>query len=159
MLRSVVSGKSIVKTASALAAASLLAVSGMSANANTPQTVTVTIAGLENTNGDIAGCLWRRGDEGFPNCAKGSPMQRQKAPASTGSLTFTDVPPGDYAITVFHDEEQLGKPKTNFLGMPTSPIGLSNNPEIGMANRPTFDKARVTVPPAEPIVIRPRSVF
>jgi uncharacterized protein (DUF2141 family) len=42
-------------------------------------------------------------------------------------MTFTDIPDGTYAISVFHDEDENGELTTNFLGIPKESYGASNN--------------------------------
>lgn len=42
-------------------------------------------------------------------------------------FTFEDLPFGEYAIKIFHDEDNDGELDTNFLGMPTEDYGFSNN--------------------------------
>jgi uncharacterized protein (DUF2141 family) len=42
-------------------------------------------------------------------------------------FSFKDLPFGEYAIKVFHDEDDDGELDTNFLGMPTEDYGFSNN--------------------------------
>ena len=44
-----------------------------------------------------------------------------------------DVEPGDYAVSVHHDDNDNGKMDTNFIGIPKEPIGLSNDavPKFG----------------------------
>lgn len=37
------------------------------------------------------------------------------------------LPPGDYALSVFHDTDDDTKLKRNFIGMPKEPAALSNN--------------------------------
>ena len=119
----------------------------------------VTIKGLRNTAGDVVVCLWRAQDRGFPNCAKGRPWKTLKAPASKPTVTFADVPPGTYAVSMFHDEKRLGRPETNFLGMPKSGIGLANNPTFGPTSRPTFGRASVDVPDTKAISITAKYMF
>ena len=41
--------------------------------------------------------------------------------------TTLELPPGQYAMTVFYDRDDDGKLDTNFIGMPKEPIALSNN--------------------------------
>jgi len=58
-------------------------------------------------------------------------------------IEFVDLPPGDYAVRVLHDENGNGRMDSNPLGMPLEGYGFSNNP---MVMRPaTFDEARFTV--------------
>lgn len=55
-----------------------------------------------------------------------------------------DLPPGDYALSVFQDLEDDGKLARNFIGIPKEPAGLSNNvrPRFGP---PSFADAKFTV--------------
>ena len=43
---------------------------------------------------------------------------------------FGTVPPGDYAIAVFHAEHNEAKVSYGFLGKPKQGVGFSNNPSI-----------------------------
>ncbi len=49
--------------------------------------------------------------------------------ASAGSLDLdcSDLAPGVYAVSCFHDLNGNGKLDTNFFGIPTEPYGFSNN--------------------------------
>ena len=44
-----------------------------------------------------------------------------------------EVEPGDYAVSVHHDDNDNGKMDTNFIGIPKEPTGLSNGavPKFG----------------------------
>lgn len=46
---------------------------------------------------------------------------------NTAILTITDLPKGEYAISMFHDENSDNKMNTNFIGIPKEPYGFSNN--------------------------------
>jgi uncharacterized protein (DUF2141 family) len=50
------------------------------------------------------------------------------APASKGKtrVVITDLPLGEYALAIFHDENANEKLDTNFLGIPKEPLGFSN---------------------------------
>lgn len=54
-----------------------------------------------------------------------------------------DVPPGAYAVRVWHDDDGNGVFDTNFLGRPRDGWAMSGR----VRGRPTFDKARVLVEP------------
>lgn len=43
------------------------------------------------------------------------------------SVTFTNIPKGVYAISVYHDENDNGELDMNFLGIPKEDTGSSNN--------------------------------
>jgi uncharacterized protein (DUF2141 family) len=68
------------------------------------------------------------------------------AVATPGStvVTIDDVPPGEYAAQVFHDEHDDGKVHRNFLGIPTEPIGFSNNAPLHL-HGPKFKEAAFAV--------------
>jgi len=54
------------------------------------------------------------------------------------------LPPGEYALSVFQDEDDNGKLKSNFIGLPKEPAALSNNlrPKFGP---PRYKDARFTI--------------
>lgn len=91
-------------------------------------TVSVTVTGAADERGQIIACLWRDGSN-FPDCNKYKPAQKQIVRLSSPStaIVFTDVAPGNYAVSVAHDRNLDGKVGTNFLGIPNEPVGLSNN--------------------------------
>ena len=52
---------------------------------------------------------------------------KSKIENETATVTFTNVPDGDYAVSCFHDEDDNGK-LNMFMGlMPTEDYGTSNN--------------------------------
>lgn len=42
-------------------------------------------------------------------------------------LTFKDLPDGNYAVSVVHDEDENNELTTNFIGIPKESYGSSNN--------------------------------
>jgi len=54
---------------------------------------------------------------------------------------FEDIPFGEYAVKVFHDENDNGDLDTNFLGIPSEDYGFSNNAS-GTFGPPSWSKAR-----------------
>ncbi|MGI9323581.1 MAG: DUF2141 domain-containing protein [Pseudomonadales bacterium] len=70
-------------------------------------------------------------------------------PAQLGTTTVTvnGFPPGEYAIRVMHDVDGDGELKTNMLGMPKEPWGMSNNAS-GSFGPPKWKDAKFTVPSA-----------
>ncbi len=43
-------------------------------------------------------------------------------------LEIKDLPPGEYAVIVFQDLNGNNELDKSFLGIPTEPVGASNNP-------------------------------
>jgi uncharacterized protein (DUF2141 family) len=57
------------------------------------------------------------------------------------TVTFKDVPAGEYAISIVHDENENGKMDSNFLGIPKEGYGCSNNAK-GFMGPPKWDDAK-----------------
>ena len=51
------------------------------------------------------------------------------ANAREGDLVSTELqlPPGEYALSIFYDSNGNGELDTNFIGIPKEPIAISNN--------------------------------
>lgn len=108
--------------------------------------LTVTIAGVRNADGLVEVCLFNRPDA-FPDCGKDPAVQRRRVPAVQGQVhaRFEGLAAGVYAVSVFHDEKRIGRVETNFLGIPRSGVGASNNPAPRFG-APTFQSAAFTMP-------------
>lgn len=114
--------------------------------------IEVSISGLKNNHGQVGILLFDR-QEGFP-ATREKAVREILLPIQNGNLrhTFTDVPFGEYAVSVMHDENLNKKLDVNFFGMPTEGNGVSNNvknrlgpPKFGQAafkfDRPSYSVA------------------
>jgi len=121
-----------------------------------PASLAVTVTGLKAAQGKLVACLWRD-KAGFPSCAKSRTARRLTLPvsATTMQVSFPDLAPGNYAVTVEHDENGDGKMSHNFIGMPTEGVGISNNP----GGMPGFEKSLVRIGGAGAITVRMRYLF
>jgi len=63
--------------------------------------------------------------------------------ANTLTIKFGDMPSGEYAITLFHDENENGVLDKNLLGIPTEGYGFSNNRNT--MGQPDFAEAKFDV--------------
>lgn len=61
-----------------------------------------------------------------------------------GAIETIDLPEGEYAISVFLDENQNKKLDTNVIGIPKERFGFSNNPKI-LTGPPGYTKCKFTV--------------
>ena len=70
----------------------------------------------------------------------------QFIPAKVGSvsLTFKNLPSGQYAISAFHDVNSNEKLDTNFVGKPVEPYGFSRDAR-GTFGPPSFEDATVQI--------------
>ena len=68
-------------------------------------------------------------------------------PAREGSVhvVIDALPPGEYAVRVMHDVDGNGELKTNLVGIPKEPWGISNN-ATGRFGPPKWKDARFTLP-------------
>ncbi|WP_299127153.1 DUF2141 domain-containing protein [uncultured Winogradskyella sp.] len=57
------------------------------------------------------------------------------------TVTFKDLPKGNYAVSIFHDENDNGKMDTNFLGIPKEDYGCSND-ATGFMGPPKWNDAK-----------------
>lgn len=113
-----------------------------SAQSNATDRLTVRVTGARDAKGRIIVYLFRD-PQGFPTDT--SKIIRQQSvnidPNTMAAMVvFKDLPPGMFAVTVLHDENDNGKMDTNFLGIPTEGYGASNDPNKMRA--PTFEEAK-----------------
>jgi uncharacterized protein (DUF2141 family) len=90
-------------------------------------TLTVTVQNFRNNNGQVFVALYNK-EDAFPKYPDRAvkllyaPVQNKKA-----VIVFESLPPGEYAVSVFHDENKNGKMDTNFFGIPKEGVGASND--------------------------------
>ena len=104
--------------------------------------IKVEITGLRNSNGQLVCSLWP-GPEGFPR-DDSHILKHVTAPIknASGVCVFAGpFPAGDYAVTLFHDEDSSGKFKSNMIGYPLEGYGFSNN-VVPQFSAPTFDQCK-----------------
>jgi uncharacterized protein (DUF2141 family) len=106
--------------------------------------IVVNISNIKNDNGVCRTCL-------FNNAASfkgetGQPFQCTaiKVKDKIAAGTFENIPAGNYAIMVFHDENNNSKLDKNFLGIPKEGYGASKN-KLPFAGAPTFADNAFTV--------------
>ena len=130
--------------ANRLAALGLAAVALMAPAFASAADLVVRIEGVRSADGNIRVAVHRRAaGVDFPDSA-GAVKAAMRPAAETGDLVFAGLPPGDYAIAAFHDEDRDGDLNTNLLGMPTEGYGFSNDAR-GMFGPPGFDAAAFTI--------------
>ena len=99
----------------------------------------VTVTGLRSGRGQVMACL-AAGPEAFPDC-RGPVSRHAKVPAAMGEVTldFGAVPPGTYAISLFHDENGNGKLDKVML-IPREGFGFSRDAPVRMGP-PSYSSA------------------
>ncbi len=122
-------------------------------------TLTVTVLGLRSHAGELLigvydSAEWFR--SAVSDSATKSALLPEKwrvagaslrAQAGAQSITFRQLPPGRYAVIVFHDENDNGLLDENAMGVPIEGYGFSNDAQ-GFLSAPSFDAAAITLPNA-----------
>ena len=127
----------------AATAAVLLAFAGVSAadaESNSLGTLNVVPVGLENSRGMLLAQL-SNGAATFEGKGEAFRSAAVKIVDAQAVVVFEDVPHGNYALKVFHDENDNQKLDTNFVGMPKEKFGFSND-VMGRFGPPSFEQAR-----------------
>lgn len=115
------------------------------ADASTPAaTFRIDVTGQRSTRGSIHACLTRNPAH-FPDCRSDPAAIVQTVPASAHAIIFRGVPPGHYALALFHDANANRKLDT-VLGVPREGFGFSRNPKIGFGP-PRFEKVSIELTP------------
>lgn len=99
----------------------------------------VIIKNIKNDKGNILVGLYDKAS-GFPRHVKEGRIV--KVTEKQMKVTFPDMKPGTYAISVLHDENQNKDLDQTRLGMPREGFGFSND-AMGVVGPPTFRKARI----------------
>ena len=127
---------------SAIGATALLG-SAISASAASGADVTVSVSSLRNVKGQLMVCLTKN-PKAFPDCSKDASTLRRLVPAANGgSIVFSNVPAGTYAVAVVHDENKNNKMDLRIF-IPKEGFAFSRNPKI-FAGPPKFKSASFAV--------------
>ena len=62
----------------------------------------------------------------------------------TATVTFTDLPKGEYAVSVYHDENANGVMDKNMFGIPSEDYAASNNAK-GVMGPPKYADAKFKI--------------
>ncbi|MFZ6708320.1 DUF2141 domain-containing protein [Undibacterium sp. TC9W] len=120
------------------AALAMVAVTGMAQAAE----LTVEVTGLKSAKGKVMVAVYDKSENFMKQPYKVAAVDAQ---ADKVKLLIAGLPAGDYALSVFQDENSNGKLDSNPLGMPVEPYGFSND-AAGNYGPPSFAQALVQVP-------------
>lgn len=137
--------QSTVLTALLLTATTVpLALSSSSAAASDSAGLTIRMSGFRSAGGQVLIAIYR-GEQGFPGTAdRAWKTVVTRVADGRASISLADVPVGDYAIAVVHDENGNNKLDTSWIGMPREGIGTSNNAK-GRMGPPKYRDAKFAV--------------
>ncbi|MCG9910140.1 MAG: DUF2141 domain-containing protein [Flavobacteriales bacterium] len=109
---------------------------------------------MRNTSGCLLFSVYNT-EDGFPNKPEKALKKGKLDPIKAQSVTyfFDNLPPGTYAVSVFHDEDCNGEMKTNALGIPLEGTGASNDAR-GRFGPPRYQDAKFTLEGNKKITIK-----
>ena len=94
----------------------------------TQGSITVIMTGFRNDKGRAQVALFDS-EQGFPFDPNHAIMTiTATIENGSASTVFTNVPTGEYAISVFHDEDMDAEFDRNWIFLPAEGFGTSNNP-------------------------------
>ncbi len=104
--------------------------------------LTVKVEHLRNSKGMVQFTLYNK-DGSIPDEHFKKFFRKKIAAIDSNSamVTFHNLPKGNYAVNILHDENENGKIDKGFI-LPKEGIGFSNYDNIGFRNKPKFSKAR-----------------
>lgn len=100
--------------------------------------IKVEVSGLKSDKGQVMIGLYNSEKQFLKTIYKGSVAAIKDNKAKT---TFSNLPKGEYAVSVFHDENGNGKLDTNFMGIPKEDYGASNDAK-GFMGPPKYRDAK-----------------
>ncbi len=110
----------------------------------------VAMSGFENNDGKVYVGLYKSEETFLKKEFRGV---ISKINNKTASVKFANLKPGEYAISVFHDENNNGKMDSNFMGIPKEAYGTSNDAK-GFMGPPKYKDAKFMVTANKKITIK-----
>jgi len=103
--------------------------------------IEVKVTNIESEKGTIRVGLFASEKDFLKNAIKGKVVK-----ASLGEITvsFDNLEPGEYAVSVIHDENGNGELDKNAFGIPKEGFAFGNN-AMGSFGPPSFEKAKVVI--------------
>lgn len=104
-----------------------------------PGDIRITLQNLRtDEGGNLVVCLFR-GGTGFPE--DGSKALRIVKTGLRSEIVITEIPKGEYAVSLLHDIDGNGKMTYSFIGIPKD--GFSSSPDGGPSlKKPAYERAR-----------------
>ena len=105
------------------------------------QELQITVSNIKSVEGNIMIAVYTTDQKFLGDEMVSSTIERV---TQTGemSILVKDLPFGEYAISIYHDENANETLDTNFFKMPTEPYGFSNDAR-GSFGPPSFEDAKI----------------
>lgn len=117
---------------------------GFNANSqsSTKTAFTLKITNVKNATATIHIGFYKKEND-FPTQQKHA-FAKEIVPSNTGEITvsWNDVPEGEYALAIYQDIDTNAKMKTNMFGYPKEPFAFTQNFKPKMS-KPKFDQCKI----------------
>jgi len=117
--------------------------------------VTIEVLNVESSQGKLLAVLFR-GADGFPDNPKRA-FARSVQPARPGMqrVVFDKVPPGAFAVSLFHDQDADFVLDTGLFGAPTEGYAFSRNAHDPFS-APEYEECRLVLAAGQQALLRVR---
>jgi uncharacterized protein (DUF2141 family) len=112
--------------------------------------IEVEIIGFKNDKGAALVGLYNTKDSFLK---KGIQFGKTVVKNKKAYIVFSNLPRGEYAVSMYHDENANGKLDANFIGIPKEQYASSNGAK-GFMGPPKFDDAKFTLSSNQKMVIK-----
>lgn len=109
----------------------------------------VVVKNIKNATGNIRVGVFKDAKTFLKKAAYGQVVKSQQ---NQITVLFSDLPPGTYAISIIHDENENGELDSGMFGIPKEGFGFAND-AMGTFGPPSFEKASVAVETGKPTAI------
>lgn len=113
--------------------------------------LTVSIAGLQKNKGKVFVAVYNS-EASFLNNNMMTKSATVVVSNNSAEITFKNLKKGEYAVSVFHDENDNNKLDTKIFGIPKEPYGFSNKAK-GFMGPPEFSDAKFMLSESKKITI------
>lgn len=103
--------------------------------------IEVKVTDIREAKGDIRVGLFNNEDSFLKKAIEGKVV---KASSDGVTVVFENLPEGEYAVSVLHDENGNGEMDKNVMGIPKEGFAFGNN-AMGTFGPPSFEKSKVVV--------------
>ena len=105
--------------------------------------LSLEIEGVSSDNGNVCVALYQDKDS-FLNFERVFKTGSEKAIKGNMQIEIDDIPIGEYAVAIFHDENGNKKLDTNFMGVPKEAYAFSRG-KVKMFGPPKFDECNFEI--------------
>lgn len=103
--------------------------------------ITVTIKDFRNENGSVLVGVYTSKNDFLK---KTSLRKAVKIKSPEVTVSFDDLPPGEYAVSIIHDENDNKEFDRNKIGLPKEGYCFGNN-ALGRIGTPSYDQVKIVL--------------